>query len=112
MAILTSSRRKDNVVVPAKAGTHTPRPIGRAMGLVAFVTIDAGGYGSLLSQDDQKGGSPPCRAVLFVLRLDGVARLGPVGVRPVAQLIEVAAHRHRLDAVHRDGLAVDPVAAA
>src|SRR6266436_3540755 len=55
---------------------------------------------------------PPRGAVLFVLRLDRVARLGPVRVGPVAQLIEVAAHRQRLAAVHRDGLAVDPVAAA
>src|SRR5260370_4407350 len=37
-------------VVPAKAGTHTPRLIGKAMGPVAFVTIRAGGYGSLLWQ--------------------------------------------------------------
>src|SRR5260221_13693790 len=55
---------------------------------------------------------PPRGAVLFVLRLDRIARLGPVRVGPVAQLIEVAAHRQRLAAVHRDGLAVDPVAAA
>src|ERR1700737_270451 len=37
-------------VVRAKAGTHTPRLIGKAMGPVAFVTIRACGYGSLLSQ--------------------------------------------------------------
>src|SRR5258708_408391 len=56
--------------------------------------------------------SSPRSPVLFVLRLDGVAGLGPVGVGPVAQLIEIAAHGQRLAAVHRDGLAVDPVAAA
>jgi len=55
---------------------------------------------------------PPRHPVLFVLRLDGVAGLGPVGVGPVAQLIEIAAHRQRLAAIHRDGLAIDPVAAA
>src|SRR6202790_4336151 len=56
--------------------------------------------------------SPPRGAVLFVLRLDLLARLGPVGVGPVAPLIEVAAHRQHLAAIHGDGLAVDPVAAA
>src|SRR5579864_7000614 len=56
--------------------------------------------------------SAPCGAVLFVLCLDRLAGLFPVGVGPVAQLVEVAAHRQRLAAVHRDGLAVDPVAAA
>src|SRR5437870_9445600 len=55
---------------------------------------------------------PPRRAVLFVLRLDGVAGLRPVGVGPVAQLIKVAAHGERLAAVHGDGFAIDPVAAA
>src|SRR4029079_14580098 len=40
------------------------------------------------------------RAVLFVLCLDRVARLVPVGVAPVAQLIEIAAHGERLRAVH------------
>src|SRR6185437_234280 len=56
--------------------------------------------------------SSPCRAILFVLRLDGLARLGPVVVAPVAELVEVAAHREPLRAVHCDGLAIDPVAAA
>src|SRR5262249_15676836 len=60
----------------------------------------------------QSSRSSPCRAVLFALRLDGLARLGPVVVTPVAQLVEIAAHRKRLRAVHGDGLAVDPVAAA
>src|ERR1700716_1476893 len=55
---------------------------------------------------------PPRGAVLVVLGLDGVAGLAPVGVGPVAQLIEVAAHGQRLAAVHGNGLAVDPVAAA
>src|SRR6185437_2672581 len=53
----------------------------------------------------------PGRAVLFILRLDRTARLGEVGIGPVAQLIEVPAHRQCLDAVHGDGLAIDPVAA-
>src|SRR5204862_5347937 len=38
--------RKPAVVVPANAGTHTPRLLNRAMGLVAFTTIKPGGYGS------------------------------------------------------------------
>jgi hypothetical protein len=33
-------------VVPANAGTHTPRLINKAMGLIAFATISGGGYGS------------------------------------------------------------------
>ena len=37
-------------VVPANAGTHTPRPIDRTMGLVAFAAMCSGGYGSLRSQ--------------------------------------------------------------
>jgi 8-oxo-dGTP pyrophosphatase MutT (NUDIX family) len=37
-------------VVPAKAGTHTPRPCNLALGPDGFVTTDIGGYGSLLSQ--------------------------------------------------------------
>src|ERR1700744_4088907 len=49
------------------------------------------------------GTSPARRAILFVLRLDRLARLGPVGIGPVAQLVEIAAHRQRLRAVHRDG---------
>src|SRR6266404_7210161 len=48
--------------------------------------------------------SPPCGAVLFVLRLDRIARMGPVGVGPVAQRIEVTARCQRLAAIHRDGL--------
>src|SRR3984893_5917000 len=56
--------------------------------------------------------SPPCSPVFFVLRLDRIARSGPVGVGPFAQLIKVSARGQRLAAVHRDGLAVDPVAAA
>src|SRR5579883_1183030 len=50
--------------------------------------------------------------ILFVLRLDLFARLLPVLVAPVAQLVEIAAHGERLAAVHRNGLAVDPVTAA
>src|ERR1700732_1474283 len=52
--------------------------------------------------------SSPRGAVLFVLRLDLLARRGPVGIGPIAQLIEVAACRQRLAAVPRDGLAVAP----
>src|SRR5438874_13764361 len=55
---------------------------------------------------------PPLRPVLLVLRLDRVPRIGPVVVAPVAELVEIAAHRQRLGAVHGDGLAADPVAAA
>src|SRR6185436_16167937 len=51
----------------------------------------------------------PCRAVLLVLRGDRVARLFPVGVRPFAHLVEIAAGGERLRAVHGDGLAGDPV---
>ena len=61
---------------------------------------------------DVRGELPPSRAVLLVLRLDQVPGLGPVGILPVAQRIKVAAHRQRLAAIHGDGLAVDPVAAA
>src|SRR5579872_1939060 len=53
-----------------------------------------------------------CGAVLVVLRLDLFARLLPVGVGPVAQLIEIPAHGERLAAIHRNGFAVDPVTAA
>src|ERR1700760_466606 len=58
------------------------------------------------ASDEASGRSTPCRAVLFVLRLDLFACLGPVVIGPFAQLIEVAAHRQCLAAVHRDGLAV------
>ena len=40
-------------VVPADAGTHTPRLIGETTQLVAFVTIGDGGYGFLRSQERQ-----------------------------------------------------------
>src|SRR3954447_19962134 len=63
--------------------------------------------------DAGTGASAAARgAILVVLRLDGLLGLAPVVVAPIAQLIEVAAHRQRLRAVHRDGLAVDPVATA
>src|ERR1700676_1273052 len=38
------------VVVPAKAGTHTPRPHYFALGQDDFPTTNIGGYGSLLPQ--------------------------------------------------------------
>src|SRR3954447_11401690 len=56
--------------------------------------------------------SPPLRSVLLVLRHDALARGFPVVFAPVAELVEIAAHRERLRAVHGDGLAGDPVAAA
>jgi hypothetical protein len=37
-------------VVPAKAGTHTPRLRLRALWETAFAVSEFGGYGSLLSQ--------------------------------------------------------------
>src|SRR5450432_4750540 len=45
----------------------------------------------VISRQKQYDNSPPCRAVLFVLRLDRVTRPGPVGIGPVAQLIKVTA---------------------
>jgi hypothetical protein len=39
-----------DIVVPAKAGTHTPRPMLGAREQPPFFFIDIGGYGSLLSQ--------------------------------------------------------------
>jgi tungstate transport system permease protein len=45
------------IVVPAHAGTHTPRPLFRSTRPVAFVTTSAGGYGSLLSQGRHRGQS-------------------------------------------------------
>src|SRR5882757_7329145 len=44
-------------VVPAKAGTHTPRPLdfGRSE-LISSKTINGGGYGSLLSQGRRSKG--------------------------------------------------------
>ncbi len=38
--------RKISPVVPANAGTHTPRPVDRAMGPVVFATTHGRGYGS------------------------------------------------------------------
>ncbi|MCP1837604.1 transposase InsO family protein [Bradyrhizobium sp. USDA 4538] len=68
--------------------------------------------GTTVVIEEQARASAPRRAVLLVLGLDRLARLGPVVVAPVAQLVEIAAHGERLRAVHGDGLAVDPVAAA
>src|SRR5947209_4136552 len=56
--------------------------------------------------------SSPLGSILLVLLLDRIPRLGPVVVAPVAELVEIAAHGERLCAVHGDGLAGDPVAAA
>src|SRR6267378_6598784 len=75
-------------------------------------TLPSRRYGLLRFARNDGDGSPPCSAVLFVLRLDRIAGSGPVGVGPVAQLIKVSASGQRLAAIHRDGLAVDPVAAA
>jgi hypothetical protein len=36
----------------ARAGTHTPRLVRDALGLVAFVTTEIGGYGSRFRGDD------------------------------------------------------------
>ena len=44
----------DSFVVPAKAGTHTPRPIILDAEAEAFCPTNAGGYGSLLSQGRRK----------------------------------------------------------
>src|SRR6202022_3531176 len=41
-------------VVPAKAGTHTPRLIVLAQGLTPSATTKAGGYGSSRSRGRQK----------------------------------------------------------
>jgi hypothetical protein len=45
-------RPKHNVVVPAKAGTHTPRPIGIAMAPVVFA-LTAVVMGPGLRRDDE-----------------------------------------------------------
>ena len=42
-------------VVPAKAGTHTPCPLGLARWQRPFVTTSAGGYGSRRSRLCEKG---------------------------------------------------------
>src|SRR5271156_1166232 len=49
--------------------------------------------------------------VAGVLRLDRLARRFPFGVAPMAQLVEIAARRQRLSAVHCDRLAGEPIAA-
>src|ERR1700738_4339879 len=55
-------------VVPAKAGTHTPRPRDLALWVDGFITTNAGGYGSLLSQGRQAGVPPSRFKQLAVLR--------------------------------------------
>jgi hypothetical protein len=45
------------VVVPAKAGTHTPRPPLQGTLAIAFFYLDIDGYGSLLSQGRPAGRS-------------------------------------------------------
>jgi len=45
--------RIGSFVVPAKAGTHTPRPLCVNGWLTALFVTNAGGYGSLLSQGRQ-----------------------------------------------------------
>ena len=47
-------------VVPAKAGTHTPRPVRRAMGLVAFVGSTSCGDSGIISGDINQRDAPPC----------------------------------------------------
>ncbi len=41
-------------IVPANAGTHTPRPLYLALGPDGFLTTIIGSYGSLLSQGRRK----------------------------------------------------------
>src|SRR6202048_3551660 len=48
-------RQYDLSVVPAKAGTHTPRNLTRKTEPTPGTTITAGGYGSLLSQGRPAG---------------------------------------------------------
>src|SRR5271167_3461983 len=42
-------------VVPAQAGTHTPRPLLPRSNANRLLLASAGGYGSLLSQGRQRG---------------------------------------------------------
>ena len=53
-SVKTTSRIRrsflNSAVVPANAGTHTPRPWFGALWETALATLDAGGYGSLRSQ--------------------------------------------------------------
>src|SRR5437016_14503130 len=44
---------KQSVVVPAHAGTHTPRPAGLAQWVTASAPTNDGGYGSPLSRGRQ-----------------------------------------------------------
>jgi len=44
------SRLASQRVVPANAGTHTPRTLGSCTGAKAFFTFEARGEGSLRSQ--------------------------------------------------------------
>src|ERR1700690_1077979 len=112
-AILASSRAKDNtehrslmVRSAHLRASRTMRP------RCIFILRDAAKRPLLRMRAARDGHSSPRSPVLFVLRLDRIAGAGPVGVGPVAQLVEVSPRRQPLAAVHRDGLAVDPVAAA
>ena len=64
--------RNVSAVVPANAGTHTPRPIGETMGLVAFATNN-GGYGFLLSQDDSRAHPLAARSFSFCALIESRA---------------------------------------
>src|SRR3954451_18720763 len=88
------------IVAPSVAASRCKDNTGRRETVTA-ATTDTGAIGSAQQRQQR---SPPRRAVLLVLRLDRVARLVPVGVTPVAQLVEIAAHGERLCTVHGDGL--------
>src|SRR5258708_39614487 len=52
--------RHNHDVVPAKAGTLTPRPLVKALWQFPLLTTDIGGYGSLLSQGRRESYSAAC----------------------------------------------------
>src|SRR6202171_4435653 len=58
-------------VVPAKAGTHTPRNLKRKTEPTPGTTITAGGYGSLLSQGRPAGVSATDGELPFLLAGEG-----------------------------------------
>src|ERR1700676_5191677 len=87
-------------VVPAKAGTYTPRPFIRAEWETPFAAISAGGYGSRFRGDD--GLFWFTASLLRRLLRDGGFGAGDRGAAHVAGLRLVVA----ADPVH--GLAVVP----
>src|SRR5258708_5232987 len=118
-AILTLSRAKDNTGAGPRDFTarrpcesRDPYAAASRLGAVAVAFANNKHRWLWVPAFAATTALTPRGLVLFVLRLDRIARCRPVGVRPVAQLIKIAAHGERLGAVHRDGLAVDPVAAA